>query len=213
MECLLCNSSGLRHLHQRIDPVYGKRDYWECSQCRFVFLDPQQRITEEAEIEVYKKHRNSLSDAGYVDFLNRLAKPVLQKLEPRSHGLDFGSGPGPTLNILFEREGHSVDLYDPFFHPDERVFQKKYDFITSSEVFEHLFNPLKVIEKLATLLKPNGIIGIMTEFRSLAKGFEQWWYLRDPSHVCFYSEKTLEWIANHKGWQLDVPRKNICIFF
>ena len=44
----------------------------------------------------------------YRKFLSRMFKPMMERIEPDSYGLDFGSGPGPTLNLMFEEEGHTV---------------------------------------------------------------------------------------------------------
>ena len=212
MKCLLCSHPTPTLFHERRDPRHGKRRYRHCSTCDLVFLEPSCRISAAAEKGIYDTHQNSIEDEGYVAFLNRLAVPMLSKLPPNACGLDFGSGPGPTLNQIFEKSRHLVDLYDPFFCPDTSVFHKKYDFITSTEVFEHLFDPRTVLQQLDALIKPNGTLGIMTEFRTPEKSFGEWWYLRDASHVCFYSEATFHWVARWLKRPLEIPRKNVAIF-
>ncbi len=43
-----------------------------------------------------------------VDSLAGCFAPLQDRLASNSHGLDFGSGPGPTLSVMFEEIGHAV---------------------------------------------------------------------------------------------------------
>jgi len=56
-------------------------------------------------------------------------------------------------------------LYDIFYYPEKEPIEKikYYDFITATEVFEHLRNPKKELELLMSLIKTKGWIGIMTK--------------------------------------------------
>ena len=62
------------------------------------------------------------------------------------------------------------------------------------------------------MLLPGGWLGVMTEFCQPARPFSSWHYLRDPTHVCFYSENTMRWLARRHGWSLEVPRANVVLF-
>ena len=56
--------------------------------------------------------------ARYREFLSRLEHPPnVPKLPAAAEGLDFGSGPGPTLSVMLEEQGYRMSLYDPFFAP------------------------------------------------------------------------------------------------
>ena len=78
---------------------------------------------------------------GYRAFLNRLAKPLKERLSPNSLGLDFGAGPGPTLSLMLQEAGHEMSIYDPFFSKNPSAMNQVYDFITATEVVEHLHHP------------------------------------------------------------------------
>ena len=83
---------------------------------------PYQFLSPKEEKSEYDLHENSSDDPGYRRFLARLFDPVSHQLAPNSYGLDFGSGPGPTLSVMFEEAGHSMEIYDPFFAPETIVF-------------------------------------------------------------------------------------------
>ncbi|MEX0601220.1 MAG: class I SAM-dependent methyltransferase, partial [Rhodothermales bacterium] len=126
-------------------------------------------------------------------------------------GLDYGSGPGPTLSVMLEERGHPMAIYDPFFAPDERVFDRSYDFITCSETVEHFFRPREEFERLYGLLRPGGWLGVMTRFVT-DRDFETWWYVRDATHVCFYRTETMYWIEEQFDWTLHLPAPDVALF-
>lgn len=135
-------------------------------------------------------------DSGYRKFLSRLSIPLMERLQPGQKGLDFGCGPGPTLSVMMEEAGYKMELYDPFYYPDRSVLDKSYDFVTSTEVVEHLQNPEKVFSHLFHILNPGGILGLMTKMVVDSNVFKTWHYIQDSTHICFYSRETFEYISD-----------------
>lgn len=191
----------------------GKQIYLRCSSCEATVMAPESRLTAEEEKQIYELHDNDPTDAGYRRFLAKLAEPLMERLPPGAQGLDFGCGPGPALAGMFQESGFDMALYDPFFHVDPSVLQQDYDFITCTEVVEHLHRPAEVFQLLDDLLRPGGWLGIMTCFQTDDARFDNWHYRRDPTHVVFYREKTFQWLAEHYGWQLEVPRKDVVLLY
>ncbi|MBN2526938.1 MAG: class I SAM-dependent methyltransferase [Deltaproteobacteria bacterium] len=159
----------------------------------------------------YLNHRNQAEDDGYRRFLARLFNPVNQQLKKRSAGLDFGCGPGPTLHLMFEDAGHKMAIYDSFFFPDKAVLEAQYDFITASEVVEHLHHPREVIEELWRCLRPGGMLAIMTQFVPAGTPFEKWYYKNDETHVCFFSPETFMYLETQLQARLTLHR-NVAIY-
>ena len=194
--CPLCLSVESTFFHRD-----KQREYLRCGQCALVFVPSKSHLSKVDEKSYYDLHQNSPLDSGYRTFLERLSKPLLQQLKPASQGLDFGSGPGPTLSLMLAEAGHRVELYDPFYAPDEGVFTRQYDFITSSEVVEHLQAPGRELTRLWALLKPGGVLAIMTKRVLDEAAFAHWHYKNDPTHIVFFSEQTFHWLG--KQWQVD----------
>ena len=178
------------------------RSYFQCGNCQLVFVPRGQHLSSQEEKEIYDLHENSLEDLGYRNFLSRLASPLLQILKPQSKGLDFGCGPGPALSEMIKEQGHTVLLYDKYYAPDETVLETSFDFITATEVIEHLSHPGEVIEKLLGLLKPGGVLGIMTKLVKDQEAFSTWHYKNDQTHISFFSVETFKWVQ--KKWNLDL---------
>lgn len=177
--------------------------YHHCNNCDLVFLAPGQRLDRAAEHAYYLTHENDVNDPRYRKFLSQLAVPLMQRLQPGARGLDYGAGPGPALAAMFNEAGFPTEIHDPQFAPNIDVLQQQYDFITCTEVVEHMHVPGKEFARFATLLKRAGWLGVMTELRPAIEDFEGWYYHRDPTHVCFYSVKTIEWITRYFGWKLE----------
>ena len=100
-----------------------------------------------------------------------------------------------------------------FFYPDIKNLSKTYDFIICCEVMEHFFDPEKEFTLLKSLLKPSGKLFCKT---SILKNdadqeyFNDWWYHNDPTHVFFYTPKTLHYIAENFGFnQVKIEPKLI----
>jgi hypothetical protein len=188
------------------------RDYLACDRCRLVFVPSTQLPSAQTERAVYDLHQNDPGDAGYRAFLGRLFHPLRDRLRPGSLGLDFGSGPGPTLSVMFEEAGHAMRIYDPFYAPDRTVFDQRYDFITVTEVLEHVHHPAAELARLWNCLNPGGWLGVMTKMAIDPARFARWHYRLDPTHVRFYSRPTFEWLARHWNATADFVAADAVIF-
>ena len=189
-----------------------QRDYFACDVCKLIFLTPDQRMAFEDEIARYEAHENDPNDVGYRNFLSRVSEPLANVLQLGAMGLDFGSGPGPTLSLMLEEKGFPTTNYDPYFAPDKTVLRRSYDFITCTETIEHFFYPDQELDRLNHLLRPGGWLAVMTEVRADEQALVDWSYARDPTHVCFYHVETMDWIAKHYGWQMRSPHDNVFLF-
>lgn len=207
MLCPLCSGSYARGFAE----VQGL-SYYRCPVCALTFLSPSGRVDPASERSRYETHENDPADPRYRRFLNRLAAPLVDRLPAGATGLDFGSGPGPTLSVMLEEQGFDMEIYDPFFAPNERLLERSWDFLTCTEVAEHLFEPGREFARLDRILRPGGWLGMMTEVLDDDEAFEGWHYVRDPTHVCFFRPETLEWIADRHGWELERPSRTVALF-
>lgn len=204
--CTLCGAADTRWLCRD-----RQRDYFRCPGCELVSVPATQFLSAADEKARYDQHRNSPDDPGYRAFLSRLLKPMLERLPPGSHGLDFGSGPGPTLSLLFAEAGHSMVIYDPFYAPDASVLERQYDFVTASEVVEHLRQPRQELDRLWACVKPGGALGLMTSFVPEGRPLTDWRYTRDLTHICFYSRATFAWLAAQWQAELDIRGNDVIL--
>jgi len=204
--CPLCASDTVTFYHKD-----RFREYMCCSNCRLIFVPSSYHLSKEEEKAEYDLHENLPSDSGYRRFLGRLFEPVAARLSLGSSGLDFGCGPGPALSHMFEEAGYDMSLYDKFYYPDRSVLQKTYDFITSTEVLEHISDPSEVLPRLWALLKPGSVLGIMTKLVRSPEAFASWHYKNDKTHICFYSKETFKWLASTLEAQTEFIGSDVII--
>lgn len=189
----------------------ARRDYLQCENCDLVFVPPHQHLDAAAARAFYDTHENALDDSGYRRFLMRLFEPMAERLPSGASGLDFGCGPAPLLAAMFTEAGFIMRAYDPLFAPDTAALNQSYDFITSSEVFEHLAQPGAEIARLLEILRPGGWLGVMTKRPRDREAFAQWHYIRDPTHVCFFAEATFRFIAEQHGLLLEFSGPDVAL--
>ena len=176
-----------------------RREYFRCLRCELIFVPPDAHPLPAQEKAEYDLHDNRPDDPGYRRFLSRVFEPVRAELKPGARGLDFGSGPGPTLSVMFEEAGFPTTIYDPFYAPDRSVLDCAYDFVTATEVVEHLHHPARDLERLWSCVAPGGVLGLMTKMALDLDAFRVWHYKNDLTHVVFFSRHTFKWLG--EGWQ------------
>jgi hypothetical protein len=198
MKCIICNTETVDLHDKQFDQTYLR-----CPNCQCVFTNPSDYLNQELELDQYSRHNNSFDSPGYVDMFLRYLDFVIPK-DFNGRFLDFGSGPEPVLQQVLQNKGFECDIYDPYYA--DSLPDKKYDFVTSTEVFEHFYDPLKEIETITKMLNKGGYLAVMTLFIKEEIDFQDWWYRRDPTHVTFYHQDTFEHIAECFG--LEVVKSN-----
>lgn len=180
MHCLLCGESAssffLRETHL----------FWRCGSCDFIAKDPSVHLGVEDERARYETHENGTE--GHRRFLQPVADLVLKDFSTGARGLDWGSGPVPTLGPMLSSTGRPTENYDPFFAPTAPVGE--FDFITCTEAVEHFYVPAEELRRIASHLRRGGRLYLMTELWPAQP--ENWYYWRDPTHVGFFSARTFD---------------------
>jgi len=195
--CVLCAHPRLRWVHA--DP---RRSYWSCERCHLVQVPAVYWCSAEQARAHYDHHDQDVYSPGHRTFLQRTVAPLLRTCPPPALGLDFGSGPAPTLATMLREQGYQVATYDEHYAPDPSVFDLRFDFITSTEVVEHLQAPRYWLDQLWACLKPGGVLVIQTKRVLSDQHLQGWHYLRDPTHIIFFRIATWQWLAQR--WQTAV---------
>ncbi len=198
MQCTLC-ASDARPFAQ----VDG-RDYFRCPCCQLTFEHPDRLPGPDEEKGQYDLHDNRPDDPGYRRFLAQLADPLCEQLSPGAQGLDFGCGPGPALAAMMTERSYPCGTWDPIYARDETRLSAQYDFVTCTEVIEHLHQPAREWAWFAGHVRPGGWLGLMTRWLTDDDAFARWHYRRDPTHVCFWQPATFAWLAATQGWELHL---------
>ena len=214
LSCLLCDQPLTTIFDTQIKVNHTCVYYHVCNHCGFTWKDPQFYVPLEEEKRQYDYHQNSLENEGYVKMFETFIDVAISPFIQAGSALDYGAGPGPVLPYLLTQKGFETTLYDPFYAPYAKCLNTQYDLVTVTEVFEHFYDPLASIKRVVDCVKPQGILAIMTRFKTMDNPtFLTWWYRRDVTHVCFYTEKAFQFIAKRFNLtQLYTNHTNIIVF-
>ena len=198
MKCLICGHETFSYPHPKFNMIFH-----ECEQCQFIFKDEKNYPSLELEFQKYEEHQNDDDNQGYINFLTNFIDSAVIPFVEKGKALDFGSGPNPVLaKILANEYLFDVDIYDYFYAPTKIYESKTYDLITSTEVVEHLRDPLSIFELFHHHLNANGILSILTLFHpNQREEFFKWHYIRDVTHLCFFTPVTMKKIAELCGFE------------
>lgn len=206
-KCPLCQQPKLQPFHQ--DKF---RDYMRCENCALVSVPNEFLLSATAEKAIYDQHENDANDLGYRKFLSRALDPVLARIDTNAKGLDFGCGPGPTISVMAAEQGIEMSNYDLYYFNQPELLAKQYEFVTMTEVIEHVADAKALLVKLDSLLKPGSLLLIMTKRVTDVLAFSRWHYKNDLTHINFYATETFEWIAAHYSWELEVLGNDVVLF-
>lgn len=191
------------------------KSFYRCTYCKAIYRDSKTFVNTEIEEKRYRTHNNDVYDERYQKFVSPVTNAISRDFPNTVKGLDYGCGTGPVATFILEQKGYDIKLYDPFFYPDTSFENEKYDFIICCEVMEHFFNPQAEFQKLKQLLKPHGKLYCKTKMITdgfSVDNFKRWYYKNDPTHVFFYSPKTLEVIQELFGFTTVTFDEKLIIF-
>lgn len=115
----------------------------------------------------------------------------LRKAGYNIQGLDISQEAVRNANLKFGNYYISGDLVDFAEHNLE-----SYDLVIMTEVIEHLHNPKEFVKSINKLLKPNGAFIFTTPNKSFFPNAIGWYSDAPPVHCWWFSEKSVEYIAN-----------------
>ena len=203
MNCTLCETG----LKNKADDFY-----FICDTCGSYVKDYQFYLNNLQEKIIYEEHKNDVNDIRYQNFTSPITKAILSTFTSKDLGLDYGCGTAPVISKLLKDKGYQVELYDPYFYPNENYQNYQYDYIFSCEVFEHFYNPKQEIEKLLSILKPTGSLLVMSLIYDFEVDFKNWYYRKDPTHVFIYTLKTIQFIAEKYNLKSKIENNRLVIF-
>jgi SAM-dependent methyltransferase len=126
-------------------------------------------------------------------FLSSLKGPLWQR-----YGIEMSGGVATVAQAKCRAQVFIGDILDAPFPPSS------FDAITCFHVFEHLYQPREVLEKVWEWLKPDGVFYTMMPNIDSggARIFGSYWYaLELPRHLYHFSPESLIHLANSIGLQ------------
>jgi len=107
--------------------------------------------------------------------------------------------------------GYDMVGYDKFYADFPELLTRQYDFITSTEVIEHVAEPRAVLAQLWACLKPGGVLVLQTQRVLSDERFKNWRYRHDPTHIVFFAEASFQLLAASWQAELSFPHADVAV--
>lgn len=223
VNCPACDANDANHYLSKEGLQLHK-----CEQCSLVFMNP--RPTENSMVEFFSKSKAIAIYSDMVDMtkeartdlvFNPLADFIFQNFGRECSLLEVGCGPGLLLDALskknndwslrgVEPSGRAVEICLSkgldVFHGGLEEFDDvaAYDLIIFWAVFDHFFDPYKIVEKAHALLKSGGsiLIGSMN-----IEGFDSMVLCEEneaftpPERQNFFGKKSMSTMLKRSGFK------------
>lgn len=206
------------------DPLY--KGLVRCRRCGFVWADSS--LGDEQLKELYA--RNYFFGGEYLDYVAeekpllkdfRKAFSLVDRFKKGGRLLELGCAYGFSLNVAREhfdevtgveinpeaaayaRERFGLDVRQGDFLAQD-LPEGHYDAVVCWATLEHLPAPHRYIEKISRLLKPGGVFAFTTiDIEALLPRLRgaKWRQIHPPTHVSYYSKKTLGLLLEKYGLQ------------
>ena len=234
MACNLCSSN------RPLKKLFIKNKYLlrQCSNCGLVsysfkqnydsFLEQQYREGYFNGEETLRSYYNYQKDKPMIVRNFRWYLKQIKKYKKKGKLLDIGCAYGYFLELARE-SGFDCYGVDPSIYaikeakkkfgdhverkPLSRLsfLPKTFDLITMFDVFEHLLEPQKDLERVRSVIKDNGILTISTgdQGSTWAKMMgRKWTFYNPPQHFNYFNKDNIKMILDQSGFEVINLVKN-----
>ena len=200
------NQYFLRKENKKIKKIFSKDIYWDFDNHtdpdgkKRDLLNEKKKKLNDLKSEIFfiknkakKKRKASIIDmgCGYGFFLSAFGKKW------DKHGIEISK-----KAIAYSKKWGSIHEYSL----EKNInIKKKFDFVFSYHVIEHLYKPEKFIDNCYKILKKNGyfIIGTPNFDSGCAKRFNnKYRFFKDKTHISLFSEFSLSRLLEDKGFKI-----------
>jgi len=235
--CPVCGSTGINPLLTVKDHSVSREEFviWQCSNCRLRFT---QDVPDEESIGRYYQSTDYISHSntskGLVNqlyqkvrnyTLDQKAALIIGETVKRGKILDLGAGIGAFLNTMKEKGWETTGI-EPnegareqaknLFNIDlketgslQQLPEKSFDAITLWHVLEHVHQLHDYVERLKSLLKPNGKIFIaVPNYESLDSSiYKLYWAAYDvPRHLYHFTPEAINVLMEKHGMKVTAKK-------
>jgi SAM-dependent methyltransferase len=220
--CPICGQRGARAWLRGPDRLHGRHEEYtlvRCPACTLVWLSNPPKPSE-MHLHYTDAYHKLISGGGENSPARwGFRKVALDKYKQTGALLDLGCSSGSFLEFI---QSESWKLYGIEMSAEEariaeqrskaKVFvgdvldapfaRESFDVITCFDVLEHLYEPKRVMARVAEWLRPGGIFYALVPNVDSAEGrvFGSYWHgLELPRHLFHYSPASLKFLADSAG--------------
>lgn len=197
----------------------------ECRGCGLVFTNP--RPTKEALLKGYREYVDELyNEEGSSRSINaHFSLATIKRFKTEGKLLEVGTSSGYFLNAArvdfaveglepsewaakHARERYRLDVHAESLESTTRWAPGTFDVVAMIDVIEHVTDPLGFLRRGAELLKPGGVLYLVTpDIGSLSAKVLRgsWWGLR-PAHIYYFDRHTMSAMLTQAGLEVKLTK-------
>lgn len=149
-------------------------------------------------------------------YFDRLYIPIIEEITYGRRFLDVGFGLEHRIENLKKRGwlAEGIDIIDSDYIKGDFEFydfkEKVYDFIFMGHILETFTDPVKMLKKAWSLLKPTGVLMITTPDTEIIHqtGTKDWGYWERNENYVLFSERQLKKSVMQVGFDIVLCHKN-----
>ena len=232
--CNICNKRTKPHHKNLYDDRYGYLQIYsllKCGSCGHTTVSPELTSNEISTLYTEYYPRNEMpAEINTKAIIASKTKIFLEgkgtachyNVPPKSRCLDIDCGFGKSLfylkhnqceaygveadeNVLKMAKKYDLNIKVGLFEPTDYK-NEFFDYITMSQVLEHMVNPVETIKGVHDILKPNGhlVFSVPNSQSIMAKFFKRkWinWYI--PYHQQHFTKESIIKLAQECGFEVE----------
>lgn len=233
-KCKICGTRVKLLIHDIYDDRYGapgSYNIYRCKKCGFGFTNPKIRNTKVGEfydryyplsaVTPEQVKKSAVIKSALFTWLTGTDNVSHLYIKPHTSVLDIGSAGGQSLIEISKLKGKAfgiepnpnakiiakklnLDVYTGLI-TDNPFPDKKFDFVTASQVLEHDCSPKTFLKAVRKKIKKNGtVILSVPNFDSVYRKIfgKKWIHWHVPYHCNFFTKKSFEILANEMGFKI-----------
>lgn len=225
-KCPVC-----QQIDQKLLYILDQGKLLTCQKCQLVFYIPRptpEELTKFYDDKSYRQNyqQSAMSGKDFAENRYRQLKKIATKYRPNlfektnRNFLDIGCGLGDLLSFAAS-DGWNItgtEISSTATIQANKALSNKvlmgdilslnlpenyFDLITIYHVIEHLIDPIPTLEKIRTLLKPEGIAFIETpNIGSLGAKIrgKKWSHIIPPEHITYFNISSLKYALQNSGF-------------
>ena len=202
----------------------------KCKNCGLVYTNPRPPKPLLEEGYSTGKDETYLLESSSRSINAHLSLNTIKRFVRGGKLLELGSSVGYFLNAArldfdiagFEpskwacdiaKERFKLEIFNSPFKT-ENLTPETFDVISMVDVIEHLTDPKDTLKKVSELIKPGGLLYIVTPDISglTAKILRKYWWGLRPSHIYYFTPKTLNKMLKELGFKVVLKKSYGRIF-
>ena len=239
MKCTVCASSNVKRAFQ-----HSGYQLFRCNECGHLWADGRSPGGAAYDAAYYNSTADPDAEAtGYSDYLGTLDRRVkgfrdrVDQIEAflgrRGRLLDYGCAVGACVKaakdagwdaIGYERSewaaayGHKtldVEIVDGESFDESFRASEPFDVVTLWDVIEHVDGPREVLDSIARVLRPGGVIAVNTVNASSVGARlagREWRHLAPPFHLQYFTRASLQRLIVQAGFEIARVSMNGVMF-